>query len=204
MTHDELDAFLRAQIPELPPADASPQTGSIVYHTYNAQTMQYFALATARAVHRATVAARPEADAARAAAKVSDAFETWADALNYIPESATWIEQRQAFNAGWVKGKLAQPVAPSQEPVAHICILPTKDAGPTQFFTSPKDSRGFPVFRGPQARGMAVVPWEPTDDMWAAADEYRARNDPTYEGFDAVVRGMLRAMLAAASKGSAT
>jgi hypothetical protein len=36
-----------------------------------------------------------------------------------------------------------------QEPVAHICILPTKDAGPTKFFTAPSDPRGFPVYAAP-------------------------------------------------------
>jgi hypothetical protein len=39
--------------------------------------------------------------------------------------------------------------APVQEPVAHICILPTGDAGPTKFFTSPSDPRGFPVYAAP-------------------------------------------------------
>jgi hypothetical protein len=41
--------------------------------------------------------------------------------------------------------------APAQpaEPVAHICILPTKDAGPTKFFTAPSDPRGFPVYTHP-------------------------------------------------------
>lgn len=37
----------------------------------------------------------------------------------------------------------------AQEAVAHICVLPTKDAGPTKFFTSPSDPRGFPVYASP-------------------------------------------------------
>ena len=41
----------------------------------------------------------------------------------------------------------AQPVQqPGAEPFAHICVLPTKDAGPTKFFTAPSDPRGFPVY----------------------------------------------------------
>jgi len=40
-----------------------------------------------------------------------------------------------------------QPVQqPGAEPFAHICVLPTKDAGPTKFFTAPSDPRGFPVY----------------------------------------------------------
>lgn len=31
-------------------------------------------------------------------------------------------------------------------PFAHICVLPTKDAGPTKFFTAPSDPRGVPVY----------------------------------------------------------
>lgn len=54
------------------------------------------------------------------------------------------------------------------EPVAHICVLPTKDAGPKKFFTAPSDPRGFPVYRhspgvhptesaGPAPAGMLLV-----------------------------------------------
>ncbi len=46
----------------------------------------------------------------------------------------------------------AQQVAVPQEPIAHICILPTKDAGPTKFFTAPSDPRGFPVYAAPKQK----------------------------------------------------
>ena len=45
--------------------------------------------------------------------------------------------------------------AAQAEPVAHICILPTKDAGPTKFFTAPSDPRGFPVYTAPPAAAQA-------------------------------------------------
>ena len=49
----------------------------------------------------------------------------------------------------------AQPV---QEPFAHICILPTKDAGPTKFFTAPSDPRGFPVYRAAPVQPVQPAP----------------------------------------------
>jgi hypothetical protein len=49
------------------------------------------------------------------------------------------------------------------EPVAHICILNTKDAGPTKFFTAPSDPRGFPVYATPTPpappQGEQEGPW---------------------------------------------
>lgn len=55
-------------------------------------------------------------------------------------------------------GKDAAPAQQGggEEPFAHICILPTKDAGPTKFFTAPSDPRGFPVYRAPQQHVDAV------------------------------------------------
>ena len=41
------------------------------------------------------------------------------------------------------------PAQAEAVPVAHICILPTKDAGPTKFFTAPSDPRGFAVYAHP-------------------------------------------------------
>jgi hypothetical protein len=65
----------------------------------------------------------------------------------------------------------------SGEPVAHICILPTKDAGPTKFFTAPSDPRGFPVFAAPQqvsGEPVATVSEVDTEDdtAYAVVDLY--------------------------------
>lgn len=35
------------------------------------------------------------------------------------------------------------------EPFAHICIVNTKDAGPTKFFTAPSDPRAIPLYTHP-------------------------------------------------------
>lgn len=48
-----------------------------------------------------------------------------------------------------VVGRLEPPVRPL-EPWAHVCVLPTKDAGLTKFFTAPSDPRGFGVYSGAQ------------------------------------------------------
>jgi len=37
------------------------------------------------------------------------------------------------------------------EPVAHLVIIKTADAGETKFFTAPSDPRGFPVYRDSKA-----------------------------------------------------
>lgn len=42
------------------------------------------------------------------------------------------------------------------EPYAHLCLLPTKDAGPTNFFTAPSDPRGFAVITTDQLRDYAA------------------------------------------------
>lgn len=62
------------------------------------------------------------------------------------------------------------------EPFAHICIVNTKDAGPTKFFTAPSDPRAIPVYTHP-APGVpdAVVRdaeryrWLRDSDHWPAA-----------------------------------
>lgn len=61
-----------------------------------------------------------------------------------------------------LKAALASAQAASAEPVAHICVLPTKDAGPTKFFTSPSDPRGFPVYTAP---ATAAKPAAVTDEL---------------------------------------
>lgn len=52
------------------------------------------------------------------------------------------------------QGPLAQDLstkagASQVEPFAHICIVNTKDAGPTKFFTAPSDPRAIPVYTHP-------------------------------------------------------
>ena len=49
---------------------------------------------------------------------------------------------------------------PMPEPLAHICVLPTKDAGPTKFFTAPSDTRGFPVHPADQVRAYGIDCYE--------------------------------------------
>ena len=63
----------------------------------------------------------------------------------------TEVERLAAQPKSYERGS-AEPV----EPFAHICVLPTKDAGPTKFFTSPSDPRGFPVYTAPPERSEAV------------------------------------------------
>ena len=45
----------------------------------------------------------------------------------------------------------AQAQAEQGEPVAHLVIIKTADAGETKFFTAPSDPRGFPVYRDSKA-----------------------------------------------------
>lgn len=51
----------------------------------------------------------------------------------------------------------ANDMTKGQEPVAWLCIVNTADAGPTKFFTSPSDPRGFPVFAAPVAQRPQFV-----------------------------------------------
>ena len=45
----------------------------------------------------------------------------------------------------------AEQPAEQGEPVAHLVIIKTADAGETKFFTAPSDPRGFPVYRDSKA-----------------------------------------------------
>jgi len=45
----------------------------------------------------------------------------------------------------------AEQPAEHGEPVAHLVIIKTADAGETKFFTAPSDPRGFPVYRDSKA-----------------------------------------------------
>lgn len=48
---------------------------------------------------------------------------------------------------------IARALKPAEhgEPVAHLVIIKTADAGETKFFTAPSDPRGFPVYRDSKA-----------------------------------------------------
>jgi hypothetical protein len=52
-------------------------------------------------------------------------------------------------HAGFMTDLAEREEAQAVEPFAYLCVLPTKDAGPTKFFTAPSDPRGFPVFTHP-------------------------------------------------------
>jgi hypothetical protein len=84
------------------------------------------------------------------------------------------------------------------EPVAHIVILPTKDAGPTKFFTSPSDPRGFPVYAAPAAPAPATELSD--DELDALIPQWRhttaAANEVCWQRRD--VRQAMRAAIAAA------
>lgn len=59
-----------------------------------------------------------------------------------------WMGEARKSHNDLVRANEKLAALEAQEPVAHICILPTKDAGPTKFFTAPSDPRGFPVYKG--------------------------------------------------------
>jgi hypothetical protein len=53
------------------------------------------------------------------------------------------------FQGPLAQGLSTKAGASQVEPFAHICIVNTKDAGPTKFFTAPSDPRAIPVYTHP-------------------------------------------------------
>jgi hypothetical protein len=74
-----------------------------------------------------------------------------------------------------VMGAMTTPTDALPEPFAHICILPTHDAGKAKFFTSPSDARGFPVFTADQLRAALA----------AQAEAHKAELQRMQDNFDA-------------------
>ena len=83
-----------------------------------------------------------------------------------------------------------------QEPVAHICILPTKDAGLTKFFTAPSDPRGFAVYTAPMPQpapaqphaesaptAQPAQPAQPMQELWTL-NEFIGLPPPQYTDWE--------------------
>lgn len=67
------------------------------------------------------------------------------------------------FQGPLAQGLSTKAGASQVEPFAHICIVNTKDAGPTKFFTAPSDPRAIPVYTHPAPSAPATsepVYWE--------------------------------------------
>ena len=68
-------------------------------------------------------------------------------ALDHIVPRLKGAKSDTAQATQAVSGPVAtQPTALEDEPFAHLVVINT-DAGPTKFFTAPRDPRGFPVYR---------------------------------------------------------
>ena len=76
------------------------------------------------------------------AADAIEALEAERDTLKEANAKLASSDLLQAYEA--MQAQLA--AAQGQEPFAYLCVLQTKDAGPTKFFTAPSDPRGFPVY----------------------------------------------------------